>query len=228
MKRPHPWAVLAASLLVPLAGCATSSEEHPPATPEPAQPTDPEPGARDEGDPHAGDDLLDAPGLEDLVPPEETDPQPVGSPSRAARQSRDHPRWGGETVQLIDARLLELPGIDRFVLEFDGPVPSWQARRVTGPILEQPGRAEIDLAGDSHLELRLIPAASIDRGAAEPTAAYRGPSMLDAPGPGLLEAALTGDRSDVLTWVVGMEGQPDWAVAALEDPSRIVVDVVVP
>jgi hypothetical protein len=32
----------------------------------------------------------------------------------------------------------------------------------------------------------------------------------------------------VLTWVLGMQGEPDLAVAALEDPSRVVVDVVVP
>ena len=230
MKRPHPWAVLAASLLLPLVGCATAPEQRPPATPEQRQPTEPErdPGAQDEVHPDADSDLLDAPGLEEVVPPGETDPQPMGVPSRTPGQSEDYPRWGGDTVQLIDARLLELPGVDRFVLEFDGPVPSWSARLVTGPILEQPGRAEIDLAGDSHLELRLVPASSIDRDAAEPTAAYRGPSLLDASAPGLVEAALTGDRSDVVTWVVGMEGEPDVAVAALEDPSRLVVDVVVP
>ena len=228
MKRPHPWAVLAASLLVPLTACATAGDESAAPAPEQGQPAAPEPGADDGGDPDAGGSLLDAPGIEDLVPPEETDLQPVGALSRAQRQSDDYPRWGGGTVQLVDARLLELPGIDRFVLEFDGPVPSWQARLVEGPILEQPGRAEIGLAGDSHLELRLVPATSIDRDAAEPTAAYPGPSLLDTAAPGLLEAALTGDRSDVLTWVVGMEGEPDVAVAALEDPSRIVVDVVVP
>ncbi len=228
MRRPHPWAVLAASVLVSLVGCATASDENPPSGPEQAQPAAPDPGAHDEVDPDPGGELLDAPGIEDPVLPEETDPQPVGAPSRALRQSGDYPRWGDETVQLVDARLLELPGIDRFVLEFDGPVPSWQARLVEGPVLEQPGRAEIDLAGDSHLELRLVPASSIDRHAADPTAAYRGPSLLDAPAPGLMEAALTGDRSDVLIWVVGMEGEPDVAVAALGDPSRVVVDVVMP
>ena len=228
MRRPHPWAALAASLLVALMACTPPDDERtPPPAPEQNQPAAPEPDGDAEDDLEAGE-LLDAPGIEELVPPEETDLQPVGVASRAARRSGDYPRWGGEPVQLVDARLLELPGIDRLVLEFEGPVPSWQARLVDGPILEQPGRHEIDLAGDSHLELRLVPATSIDRDASEPTAAYPGPSLLDASAPGLLEAALTGDRSDVLTWVVGMEGEPDLAVAALEDPSRIVVDVVVP
>jgi hypothetical protein len=225
--RPHPWAVLLAAMLVVLAACTTAGDERTPPAPEQGQPATPEPGADDEDDSEPGE-LLDAPGIEDLVLPEETDLQPVGVPSREPRESDDYPRWGGDTVQLVDARLLELPGIDRLVLEFDGPVPSWQARLVEGPILEQPGRHEIDLAGDSHLELRLVPATSIDRDAAEPMAAYQGPSLLDAPAPGLLEVALTGDRSGVLTWVLGMQGEPDLAVAALEDPSRVVVDVVVP
>jgi hypothetical protein len=227
VKRARPWAVLAAALLVPLTACAPAGDDSAVPAPEQGQPAAPEPDGDDEGGADTGGPLLDAPGIEDLLPPEETDPQPVGALSRAPRESDDYPRWGGDPVQIVDARLLELPGIDRFVLEFDGPVPSWQVRLVEGPILEQPGRAEIDLAGDSHLELRVVPATSIDRDAAEPMAAYQGPSLLDAPAPGLLEAALTGDRSDVLTWVLGMQGDPDVAVAALEDPSRIVVDVVV-
>ena len=228
MTRPHPWTVLAATLLMALVGCATAADEPPPPSPEHGQPHEPVPEDDDNLDVDEGDASLDAPGIEDLVPPQEFDPQPVGIASLAPRQSDDYPRHGDDTVLLIDARLLELPCIDRLVLEFDGPVPSWHVQLVEGPFLEQPGRAEIDLAGDSHVELRLLPATSLDHDAAEPTAAYGGPSLLEAAAPGLLEAALTGDRNDVLTWVVGMEGVPDVAVAALEDPPRVVIDVVAP
>lgn len=236
MKRSSPRPVLAGALLLALWSCSSATDDDPrggsgqvqpaesaeqaaPGADEPTDPVQPGEPTTPEGE------ASDSPDPEDPVPQDETVAGPIGTLSRSGRQSDDYPRWGGETVQLVDARLIELPGIDRLVLEFDGPVPSWRIRPVTGPIRERPGRHEIELAGDAHLEVGLVPAASIDRDAAEPTAAYRGPSVLDSAAPGLLEAALTGDRSDQLTWVLGTAGEPDVAVGELEDPSRVVIDV---
>ncbi len=169
----------------------------------------------------------DADDDEEPPAPEEIDPAPVGPVGTLERASEDFPRWGGGPVHLADARLFELDGVDRLVLEFDGELPSWQVRPITGPLLEQPGRSEVELEGDRVLEVRLVPATSIDRGADEPMASYDGPEYLTSDSGGIREALVIADASDILSWAVGIEGTSTVAVGVLEDPDRLVLDVSV-
>ena len=219
-SRPRPTAV-ACVWLVLLLACAPADEPAPPAPDPPTgAPADPE--AEEEVDPG-----LD-PGVELTVPADELEPDPVGLAAPGPQQSEDYPRADEERARLADARLIALPGIDRFVLEFDGALPSWAIREVTPPILEHPGRTEVLLPGEGFLEVRTVPATTLDLDAADPTAAYEGPSHLDGDAPGVLEAVLTGDDGGLLVWTLGLDGQAAVAVATLEDPPRLVVDVLAP
>lgn len=233
MSRPSPdrtrrtGAVVTAALLA-LGGCSSDTADGP------AAPTsvDGDAGADPDSDPDA-DPEADPPPTAlsppaeraEPLPEDETDPRGVGTPSGAAQASGDFPRWAGDPLQLEDARLIALGTLDRLVLEFDGPLPSWQVVTGTGPLLEQPGRSEVQLAGDSRLEIRLVPVTSIDRDAGEPMASYEGPSHLVSEGDAIREAVLTGDSSDILVWGVGVAGTPSFAVGTLEDPDRLVIDV---
>lgn len=245
MQRPGAGRAVGACLLAAVAVACGPSGGDPIGQPGPAeteQTTDAEESAgtgepRDvEGTPDAGEehdgDGIDVAGTGgDQSPPapeDETGSAPVGPASRDARQSDDFPRWGQEddASRLVAARLISLPGIDRLVLEFGGPMPSWQVRDAIPPILEQPGEEPVEMPGDSFVEARFVPATTLDRDAHDPTDAYDGPTYLDAQAPGLLEAVLTGDAGDLVVWTLAFEGEPDVAVEVLEDPDRLVIDVV--
>jgi hypothetical protein len=159
--------------------------------------------------------------------PDEVDPAPVASPALEQPPSEEFPDWGGDPAMLVGARLIVHDGLDRLVLEFDGEVPTWQVRPIDGPIIERPGGAVVELPGTALLEVRLVPATSLDLRAADPTEGYTGPTVLegDADG-GVLEAVLTTDQSGMLVWSLALDAERAYAVAALEDPSRLVVDVI--
>lgn len=215
-------------LVVAVVACAPG-DEVPTPRPAPAEPDD-----RDEAERPAHDEEALATGRDADAPPrpaDETGLQPVAPASAEPQQSEDFPtRSEDETVRLVDARLIRVPGVDRLVLELDGPVPSWRVQRVSPPILEQPGRAPVDVPGERFLEARLVPATTLERDAPDPTAGYQGPIALgdEARGAGVLEAMLTADHDGWLVWTLGLEGQREVAVGVLEDPDRLVVDVVAP
>jgi hypothetical protein len=219
-------ALAVAGLLV-LAGCTAGAADGE-AAPVPTVPeTEVEPEADPQPEPEPGTSALRPPADgTDRLPDGEADPRPVGPAGPREQVSGDFPRWSGDVSRLSDARLITLESLDRLVLEFDGDLPSWRVRVTTGPLVEQPGRFEIDLEGDAVLEIRLVPATSLDRDAAEPMAAYEGPSHLVAGGQGVQEALLTADSSDILEWGVGVPASPAFAVGTLESPDRLVIDVL--
>lgn len=210
------------AVVLALAGCSSATDDVP-ASP----PTAEAEGAVDpDTESVPGPDVLSPPAERAApLPEDELDPAPVGPAGAAEQASDDFPRWQGEPLQLVDARLISHEILDRLVLEFDGDLPSWQVLIQTGPLTEQPGRSEVHLAGDVVLEVRLVPATSIDRDAAEPMASYEGPSHLVARGAPVREALLTGDSSDILVWGIGVAGSPSYAVGTLGDPDRLVIDV---
>jgi hypothetical protein len=213
---------VALAVLVTFVGCSSEADD------ESASAPIAEPGPEIADPQQSGSPSALSPPAEraEPVPEDETDPVPVGPVGASEQASEDFPRWSGDPIGLVDVRLIALGDLDRLVLEFDGQVPSWQVRDGTGPLIEQPGRSEIQLDGGAHLEIRLVPATSVARDADEPMAAYEGPSHLAAGGEAILEALLIGDSSDILVWGVGVAGTPSFAVGVLEDPARLVVDVL--
>lgn len=163
---------------------------------------------------------------EEPLPEDEAAPEPIGSAGSGRRASDGYPRWGDDLARLADVRLIAHPSLDRLVLEFDGALPSWQVQPTTGPLVEVPGRTEVELAGDSVLEVSLVPATSIDRDAAEPMSAYEGPGHISSVGGVVEEAVLTTDASDILVWGIGVTGAPSFSVGTLEGPDRLVIDVL--
>lgn len=211
--------MLACLVAIVLVGCADGD---PPSRPDPQ--TTPEPAPEDEAD----DEPVpsEASAGEEPLRADEVVEDPIGTVSSATRQSPEFPRWGGPATRLADARVLSLPGLDRLVLEFDGAMPSWQVRRVSPPIREEPGGAEVDLRGSEYVEVRLAPASSVERGGDDPTAGLTSPTHLEGRPSALVEALLTGDASGLLTWSLGLAQGTDVAVGTLDDPPRLVIDVV--
>lgn len=194
---------------------------------DPVAPPSPETGPGTDAD--AGADPEEAEGADDPeepLPEDEAAPEPIGSAGNGPRVSDGYPRWGGGVARLADVRLIAHPSLDRLVLEFDGALPSWRVQPTTGPLVEVPGRTEVELAGDSVLEVRLVPATSIDRDAAEPMSAYEGPGHVPSVGGVVEEAVLTTDASDILVWGIGVTGAPSFSVGTLEGPDRLVIDVL--
>lgn len=229
-RRPRdPRAAAAlASVLLALGACTDEGQPVPDPAPAPAPPEEPDGRGRDRApapvaEPSEPPDAVPA----EQVAPEEAEPAPVSSVGVRARQSDDYPRWEDDPVRLADVRLVELARLDRVVLEFDGPVPSWQVTPVEGPVLERPGRAVLDVRGTRFLEVRLVPATSIDRSAAEPAGEGDLPTVLDSSdAAGIRVAALTGDAGDVVVFTLGLPRPRPFGVTTLEEPSRVVVDVL--
>ena len=97
----------------------------------------------------------------------------------------------------------------------------------TRPVREDGSGHVVEVEGEAFLELRLTPASGVDLTghSADPT--YEGPTRID-PGATVAveELVRTGDFEANLAWVVGVAERAPFAVALLDDPVRLVVDVV--
>ena len=151
--------------------------------------------------------------------PGEDDMAPVGDASR-------NPRSGGDgSGYLVDVRLGHHDGFSRLVLEFEASVPEFEVAPTDGPVRAHPSGEDLELAGEDFLEI-VTSGTSVDLSGDEATRTYDGPDRFDGDGHPVVEVALSGDHHGVLTWVLGLGEQADFAVAELEDPARIVVDVI--
>lgn len=168
-----------------------------------------------------------APGPEPAPEPE--GPDPVGDPGVDEVASEDFPGGFGDTAFLTDLRASpQEAGFDRVVLEFEGDaVPSYRVTYVDPPIVEDASGHEVEIAGTAFLELRLEPAAGVDltdEGAEE---TYTGPDRISVDGAHVVtEVVRIGDFEANLAWVVGLDQQVPFGVEFLEDPLRLVVDLV--
>jgi hypothetical protein len=109
-------------------------------------------------------------------------------------------------------------GYDRFVLTFNGPVPSYYIRHVT-QVLADPSGKPINLPGRSYLLITLRPAqAHTDSGT--PTIAH-GVQTFDYPT--LTGYALEGDFEGVINLALGLQSTASFRAGEL--PGRLYIDV---
>ena len=168
---------------------------------------------------------LDPPGDED--PPDEG-PEPIGRPGIVDVEAGGFPAGGTDTALLSDVRVGAHDGFDRVVLEFAGDtVPSYRVGYIDSPVREDGSGNVVDVAGSSTLALRMSPASGVDLSDGEVEPTYDGPMRLPATGTEVVrELVRIGDFEGQLAWAVGVEEPVPFAVTVLEDPVRIVVDLV--
>jgi hypothetical protein len=124
---------------------------------------------------------------------------------------------------LTDVRTGGHTGFARVVFDFEGDAaPGWTVAYEPGPFTADPSDLPLNVAGSAFLRVRMEPAAGYDQGTA--TATYTGPERVGGTSP-VTEVVRQGDFEAVLSWVVGVDGERPFAVAWLQDPGRLVIDV---
>jgi hypothetical protein len=126
---------------------------------------------------------------------------------------------------LTSTRLASQPGYDRFVLQFNGPIPGFTVRYVDRPVRADPSNQIVSLAGSAALQITLRPAATTDLAAATTAPSYAGSRRITGDTNAVQEAVLTGDFENVMTWVLGVDVRRPFVVRTLRSPSRVAVDV---
>lgn len=152
---------------------------------------------------------------------------PLGTAGLEPVAAGGFPTGGGPTALLTDVRIGRHDGFDRVVLELVGEAPSYRVGYADEPVRADGSGDAVEVAGDAALEVRLAPASGFDMAAG--AASYEGPLRIAAPGAGVVqEVVRTGDFEAQLAWVIGVAGQVPFSVTLLEDPTRLVVDLVAP
>ena len=135
------------------------------------------------------------------------------------------PVLGDGTVpraQLTDVRVGTHDGYDRIVFEFDDGLPELEITRATPPLLEDGSGFEMDVAGESFLQILM-------RGGTKQTDAggssYTGPTEFAADFDQLVELEEGGDFEAQSTWYAGLASEACVRGFTLNDPPRIVIDV---
>jgi len=159
-------------------------------------------------------------------------PEPVGDWSWETVASDDFPREDG-FAYLVDVRASThdasagSPAFDRVVLELEGdPGPSWRVAPEDPPIVEDPSGRTVEVAGDAFVRVTLHPASGRDATGDEAVLRYEGPDRIGVGGRVVTELVQVTDHHGALAWVIGLARQAPFAVALLDDPPRLVVDVV--
>ncbi|WP_409332683.1 AMIN-like domain-containing (lipo)protein [Trujillonella humicola] len=132
----------------------------------------------------------------------------------------------GEPALLTDVRVAGQATFDRVVLEFDGPVPDYRVEYVEPPILAAGSGRPVEVDGEAFLHVTAAPASGVDLSPAPSRPTYDGPTRFDPPDTEVVtEVVRTGDFEAVLSWAIGLDRQVPYGIVALEDPTRLVVDL---
>lgn len=161
----------------------------------------------------------------ELSPAPATPAPATGAPIPAAGQPYScDPASGGQPapltapVSMTAARVGTAAGYDRFVIEYDGPVPVFQVSLRASPTFTQDGSGrQLTLQGEAGVLVR------VEHGTGYPN--YRGPTDFTPAYPALKEARLTGDFEGVTQWGLGVSSGSCLRVFTLSGPDRLVIDV---
>ena len=199
MRRASALLIVAATLLV--AGCRSSTQESGASTAAVPAPTVTSPPAPTGGiDPMAGAGTKPVAG----------DPEKTG------------------TALLERVAVGRHEGFDRVVFQFENLRPGYKVEYVPRPIVEDGSGAQIAVAGQGILLVRMEPASGFDLATNEGRLVYKGPRRIEGSEAGtsvVREAVRSSDFEAVLSWAIGVQEQVDFRVRALDNPARLVVDL---
>lgn len=201
--------VVALSLAALLAGCGGVSSPRGAASPTPWSSVSPSPSE-----------------AESSSPPPAATASPAGSPTL---QPTPQLPAGFACADLIGGnqqspsgvvlvRVGQHDGYDRFVIEFNGPIPAYAVRRQGGTTFtEDPRGTQITMSGTNGVSVLVHP---IDN-----WTSYSGPTAFKPDFQFLKEARLIQNFEGYQQWALGIEGTPCLRVTELASPSRLVVDI---
>jgi hypothetical protein len=137
------------------------------------------------------------------------------SPSPQSYTCADLSGGGGARANVVAVRAAAQDGFDRWVLEFDGPVPGYTiTRQANASFTEDASGRSVTLDGAAGVMLRLEPASS---GAQAPRA--MSPRETE-----LRDLRQVGDFEGVVHWAAGLAAPACMHVSTLDGPSRLVID----
>lgn len=143
----------------------------------------------------------------------------IGEASRQARSGGDGRGY------LVDVRTGDHDGFTRVTFEFDEELPAYEVAPTDEPIVAFPSGQDIEVAGEDHLEV-VTSGTRVDLSGEQAVETYEGSLHFEVDGAPLVEVAMIGDHHGQMTWVLGLSEEADFAAVDLEDPARIVIDVV--
>lgn len=144
--------------------------------------------------------------------------QPSPSPSDFVQTDVQGGTVSESTVASV--QLSRQDGFDRFVIEFDGGVPSYQVtRQANATFTRSPRGDQVTIEGTAGV---LIVIHSITN-----WTSYTGPTAFHPGFPCVREAVQIENFEGYQQWGLGIQGTPTLRVRALNSPSRLVVDVAV-
>ena len=124
--------------------------------------------------------------------------------------------------QLVDVRVGEHDGYDRVVFEFDGPVPEYILSQASPPYTEDPSGLPIEVNGSAAWQLVLLGGTRVTP---DYDTTYDGPLSFERDFEKLVHLVEAGDFEAVSTWYIGMSRQSCARIQALDDPTRLVIDI---
>ncbi|RJK94769.1 AMIN-like domain-containing (lipo)protein [Vallicoccus soli] len=195
----------------------------PSGTPAPTTAPTPDPPATPDG-PGQDDEPDDEP---DGEPDGDPDGDPDGGPPFPADTRDDTAELqGGGGLTVTDIRTGRQDGYDRVVYELEGPagaLPGWRVGYVDEALQEFSG-APVPLAGGAALQVLLTGIANEPPAGLEPFTGRRLPGDTAL----VREVVTTGAFEGEAQSFVGLDAEAPFRVTLLEDPARVVVDVVAP
>ena len=127
---------------------------------------------------------------------------------------------GGKTgvANVVTARVGAQPGYERFVLQFDSPVPSYTAKRQSSPVFPAGATGQpVTLGGSAGVLVRVNSATGANT--------FSGSTDITHPEYQILkEARQTEDFEGYVGWGLGLSKLACMRVFTLTDPARLVVD----
>ena len=170
------------------------------------------------------------------TPTESAAPEPTAAPldlpeaDTNSKESAGFPDPSGPTSFLTDVEIGDHEEYERVVFTFteDSEVPSWRVA-YSDEIVESGSGRPVDIAGDAFLQVTMSGASGVDLSGENVVEIYTGPDRIageEFAASAVQEVVEAGDFEAVLEWGVGLDSERPFRVFTLEDPSRVVVDVM--
>lgn len=161
--------------------------------------------------------------------PTPASPSPMPSPTYAQIACASPQTFSGGTagvVTVTDVRVGTSAAYDRFVIQFDGPVPAYTVTpQGSATFTQDPTGQPLQLRGASGVRI-VVHGASNSSPTGSP--GYGGPLDLTPNYPDLQEARQLGDFERVYSWGLGLGRLSCLRVSVFTGPDRLVVDVLKP
>jgi hypothetical protein len=137
------------------------------------------------------------------------------TPSPQSYTCADLSGGGSARANVVNVRAAAQDGFDRWVLEFDGPVPGYTiTRQANASFTEDASGRAVTLEGTAGVVVRLEPAGS----------SAQAPRAVSPMATELRDLRQVGDFEGVVHWAAGLAAPACMHVTTLDGPSRLVID----